>query len=93
VPVPVPVASAQEPSGAPWPVVTAAITPPDVPTARGRAGTAATAVPLAPVSEDPNVVAAGDRRSPWGYVVVGALGAIGATMYGWSAWRRLRKAP
>lgn len=85
-------ASAQGLSGTPWPVVTAAITPPEVSVPKGAPVTASTAVPLPPIAEDPTDDAAAPRRSPLGYAVAGLLGAIGASMYGWSAWKRLRAA-
>ena len=83
-------ASAQAPSGTPWPVVTAAISPPAITPARREPSTGVTAVPLAPIAEDPADNNAVARRSPWGYLAAGTLGAVGTAMYGWSAWRRLR---
>ena len=85
-------ASAQASSGTPWPIVTAAITPPEVSAARVAPAVASTAVPLPPIAEDPADDAAAPRRSRVGYAVAGLLGAIGAGMYGWSAWKRLRAA-
>ena len=85
-------ASAQGPSGTPWPVVTAAITPPEVSVPKGAPVAATTAVPLPPIAEDPTNDTATPRRSPLGYAVAGLLGAIGASMYGWAAWKRLRAA-
>jgi hypothetical protein len=85
-------ASAQDPSSTPWPVVTSAITPPDVSVARVAPAIASTAAPLQPIAEDPADDTAAPRRSPWGYAVVGLLGAISAGTYGWSAWKRLRAA-
>jgi hypothetical protein len=81
---------AQAPTGTPWPVVTAVITPPRVSVSRQTdvsPTTRATAVPLAPITEEAVL-----RRSTWWYVVVGLIGAIGVGMYGWSAWKRLRTA-
>jgi|GEM_PF-4661669 hypothetical protein len=91
VAIPPRAASAQAPSSTPWPVVTAAILPPVITPARRESGTGATAVLLAPIAEDPADDDAVARRSPWAYLVAGILGAIGAGMYGWSAWRRLRE--